>query len=375
MMPQYVSKRHKKLRCGYTTGSCAAGAAKAAAAMLLSGKPVFEVSIKTPKFGALKLSIAEITMENDRVSCAVKKDSGDDPDVTNGIFVHAAVKKAGHGEIRVEGGTGVGRATKPGLACKPGEAAINPVPMKMIVEEVQSVCEAYGYHGGMDIVIFVPEGEAIAKKTFNPRLGITGGISILGTTGIVEPMSEAAVIDTIKLEMNQKIKTGEKHLLVCPGNYGEDFIRNELGIYKPVLMCSNYIGEMLDFSAELGFESVLLIGHAGKLVKLAAGIMNTHSRYADCRMELLALYAALNGGENLLARRVMECATTDEAVGILMEAGLCEKVFGCIMDKADYYMRNRVYDELRTGILIFSNKWGILGKTRNADDLIKFHSV
>ncbi|MDE7058498.1 MAG: cobalt-precorrin-5B (C(1))-methyltransferase CbiD, partial [Lachnospiraceae bacterium] len=226
-MEQFIYKNHQKLRYGYTTGSCAAAAAKAAASMLLSQTELTMVDLMTPKQIPLHLQVLEVSMGAEAVSCAIQKDSGDDPDVTNGILVYAEVsylKDAISGEIQVEGGKGVGRVTKPGLEQPVGEAAINRVPRQMIIENVQKVCKHYGNTRGLLVRISIPEGEALAAKTFNPRLGIVGGISVLGTSGIVEPMSEQALIDTIRVEIRQKLATKKKYLLIVPGNYGIDFL-------------------------------------------------------------------------------------------------------------------------------------------------------
>lgn len=361
----------QKLRWGYTTGSCAAAAAKGAAAMLLSGKPITHAEIDTPKGIHLSLPLESIEISKEVAQCAVRKDSGDDPDVTNGILIHAAVRRNPSMAIKVTGGRGIGRVTKPGLSVPVGESAINPIPMKMIVNEVKTVCKQHNYEGGLDIEIFAPEGEQIAEKTFNPRLGIIGGISILGTTGIVEPMSEKAILDTIYLEMNQQRKLGSRHLLLCPGNYGRDFIKNELRLdIEKAVKCSNFIGEAIDFAAELGFESILLIGHAGKLVKLAAGVMNTHSKVADVRMEVMALYTALCGGGIALTERILACITTDEAIKILQQHNLLEKVFQKIMEKTEAHLSIRVKD-ITVGAVIFSNQFGILGMTQHALKLIQ----
>ena len=226
-MEQFVYKNHKKLRYGYTTGSCAAAASKAAAAMLLSGKEISYVELHTPKGIDLRLEVLDISREDNAVSCAIQKDGGDDPDVTNGILIYAKVSRepADEAQIIIDGGIGVGRVTKPGLEQSVGAAAINKVPRQMIRENLEAVCEQYHYHGKLSVVISIPSGVELAAKTFNPRLGIVGGISVLGTSGIVEPMSEQALIDTIRVEMRQKLANGMEYLLVVPGNYGIDFGR------------------------------------------------------------------------------------------------------------------------------------------------------
>ncbi|AFV03966.1 MULTISPECIES: cobalt-precorrin-5B (C(1))-methyltransferase CbiD [unclassified Dehalobacter] len=366
----FVIKQNKRLRCGFTTGSCAAAAAKAGAVMLLSGDLCTEIAIATPKGILVAMQVLEVRRDMNQVTCAVKKDSGDDPDVTNGILIFATVARANHNNIQVDGGQGVGRITKPGLACSIGEPAINPVPRSMIMSEVAKVCAEHGYEGGLEITISVPEGEAIARKTFNPRLGIVGGISILGTIGIVEPMSEKALIDTIRLEMNQQKEKGCRDLLVCPGNYGETFARSTLGLESSLIHCSNYIGEMLDFTVELGFDGLLLIGHAGKLVKLAAGIMNTHSRYADCRMEVIAVHAALHGAGKETVKEIMASLTAPQAVTVLDRHGLRGQVFESIMLKIDEYVNYRLQNKVKAGVILYSNEQGILGKTPQADEIV-----
>lgn len=270
------------MRCGYTTGSCATAASKAAATMLLTGERVETVRIDTPKGIVLDLEPLDVEMTPDYVSAQSAKDSGDDPDDTNGVLVYARAEKTDGSGIELEGGVGVGRVTKPGLACAVGGPAINPTPRRMITQEVGKAMEAAGYNGGMKLTISIPAGVEIAKKTFNPRLGIIGGLSVLGTSGIVEPMSEKALIETMYVEIRAQKARGNKNLLVFFGNYGEDFTRDEMKLdLEGHVTCSNFVGELLDYAVYCGFETLLLIGHSGKLVKVAQGVMNTHSKYAD----------------------------------------------------------------------------------------------
>ena len=295
-MEEYIVKDGKKLRLGYTTGSCAAAASKAAAWMLLTGRRKEKIQINTPKGIILDLAVQQITMAENTVSCAVEKDGGDDPDVTKGSLVFAQVALTNTEGIVIDGGEGVGRVTKRGLDQPVGAAAINSVPRQMIRENLEEVCRLADYHGGLSVVISVPDGEQLAKKTFNPRLGIVGGISILGTTGIVEPMSEQALVDTIRVELRQRKANGAEYVLLTPGNYGSFFIQNGLGIDpQTAVLTSNFIGDALDICKELGFRGALLIGHIGKLVKIAGGMLNTHSKYGDCRMRLWLLTPLLLG--------------------------------------------------------------------------------
>ena len=374
-MEQFVYKNHKKLRYGYTTGSCAAAASKAAAAMLLSGKEISYVELHTPKGIDLRLEVLDISREDNAVSCAIQKDGGDDPDVTNGILIYAKVSRepADEAQIIIDGGIGVGRVTKPGLEQPVGAAAINKVPRQMIRENLEAVCEQYHYHGKLSVVISIPSGVELAAKTFNPRLGIVGGISVLGTSGIVEPMSEQALIDTIRVEMRQKLANGMEYLLVVPGNYGIDFL-DQYGHglqLEDAVKCSNFVGEALDAAVEFGVKGVLLVGHIGKFVKLAGGIMNTHSHNADARMELLTVHAALLGAPVELLQKMMECVTTDDALKYLKEADLMEPVMERIMEKMEFYVNQRAQHQLELGVITFSNVFGILGQTKNVPDLVK----
>lgn len=374
-MEQFVYKNHKKLRYGYTTGSCAAAASKAAAAMLLSGKEISYVELHTPKGIDLRLEVLDISREDNAVSCAIQKDGGDDPDVTNGILIYAKVSRepADEAQIIIDGGIGVGRVTKPGLEQPVGAAAINKVPRQMIRENLEAVCEQYHYHGKLSVVISIPSGVELAAKTFNPRLGIVGGISVLGTSGIVEPMSEQALIDTIRVEMRQKLANGMEYLLVVPGNYGIDFL-DQYGHglqLEDAVKCSNFVGEALDAAVEFGAKGVLLVGHIGKFIKLAGGIMNTHSHNADARMELLTVHAALLGAPVELLQKMMECVTTDDALKYLKEADLMEPVMDRIMEKMEFYVNQRAQHQLELGVITFSNVFGILGQTKNVPDLVK----
>lgn len=373
-MEEYQFSQGKELRCGYTTGSCATAASKAAATMLLTGERVETVRIDTPKGIVLDLEPLDVEMTPDYVSCAIRKDSGDDPDDTNGVLVYAMAERCAESGVQIEGGVGVGRVTKPGLACAVGGPAINPTPRKMITTEVGKAMAAAAYDGGIKVTISIPAGVEIAKKTFNPRLGIIGGLSVLGTSGIVEPMSEKALIETMYVEIRAQKARGNKNLLVFFGNYGEDFTRDEMKLdLDGHVTCSNFVGELLDYAVYCGFETLLLIGHSGKLVKVAQGVMNTHSKYADCRTELMALEAMLHGASPEVGREIYGCLTTDEVTKILQREGLFEPVIDKVTERIDFYMQHRVHGKIKTAALMFSNVYGILGKTKYADELIQLH--
>ena len=361
----------KKLRYGYTTGTCAAAAAKAATILLLTGRAPAAVQIHTPKGIDLNLPVEETTREGSAARCAVRKFSGDDPDVTDGTLVVATVSISTEPGIRIDGGVGVGRATKPGLKVPVGAAAINPGPLAMIEQAVREALEETEPVPGVDVVISVPEGAALAQKTFNPRLGIVGGISILGTSGIVEPMSEEALVDSIRLEIKQRKALGEERLVLAPGNYGLDFLRDAMGVSEErVVKVSNYIGKALDTAAEAGFREVLLAGHIGKLVKLSGGLMNTHSREGDGRAELMAGCALRAGCDSDTARAVLDCVTTDEMLRIIREKGLLDGAMAVMAERIDLYVNARVKGLLIVGVLVFGET-GLLCATTAAKDWIE----
>ena len=372
----YVIRNQKKLRFGYTTGSCAAGAARGAVRLLLGEDEISEVELMTPKGILLHLEILDRKRSENAASCAVRKDAGDDPDTTNGILVYAKVEKFlirsdMEDRIVIDGGIGVGRVTKPGLSQKVGEAAINPVPRAMILQAVEEIADQYHYEGGLKVTISVPEGEKIARKTFNPRLGIVGGISILGTSGIVEPMSEKALIDSIRVEMTQHAAMGEQYMLVTPGNYGADYRREHMELpFEKNIKCSNYVGETIDMAVDMGVKGILFISHIGKFVKVAAGIMNTHSHSADARMEVLCSNAIRAGGDLACARSILQCNTTDEALRVLDENHILKETMKEITDRIQFYLDHRSYQQILLGAVIFSNEYGYLGQTANAAELI-----
>ena len=381
-----MEKNKAGLRRGWTTGTCAQAAAAAAAQALLAGSLPREgadwtVTVHLPDGQPFTLSVQSGKIEKRdsqgrplAVTCKVKKDSGDDPDVTDGVTVCATVSFFSEDRIEIDGGQGVGRVTKPGLAQPVGSAAINPVPRQMIQKELVRLKEAAGWEGGFQVLVEIPGGEKLAQRTFNPRIGIVGGLSVLGTSGIVEPMSEKALIDTIEVEIKVKLAEGRRCLIAAPGNYGLDFLRDRWGILaRDTVKCSNYIGETIDLAAEHGVEGLLFVGHIGKLVKIAGGIMNTHSRWGDCRMELLASSALRAGLSGDRAAALLGCNTTEDALQILTEKER-RKVMDCLLEKIHTYLNIRAQSsaqrDMKTGAVLFSNAYGVLGMTRYGEELL-----
>lgn len=539
-MNEFVFKNQKKLRCGLTTGTCAAACAQAAMLRLLTGQVRSEVTVRLPEsrkrvqvdVAAAKLH-AEIadnranrgTQQNSdgrsplqrvgsaesdsrsfdqRVTLAVyptadggfatRKDAGDDPDVTNGTEIRACIQvcdvvvvpegafASADGRLYLTGGVGVGRVTKPGLEQAVGQSAINRVPRQMIFDAVQQVLDAFEddekrrtegctpslemenklkhVDGKPDaeyirskwlnegneksersekpcylITISVPAGAELAQRTFNPMLGIEGGISILGTTGIVEPMSEAAIVATIETSIrqvlamedaavsetqtlrkeevsaDQKTETSEertaadeavgqlqspaahgkqteatgsgrkddgdigrsaRRILAVPGNYGQRYVEQQLGLRGvPVVEVSNYIGEAIDLAVSYGATDFLLVGNVGKLVKLAAGIMNTHSRVADGRWEIFAAHLALCGGTRAQVAAMRKATTTEEMLTRLEEMGLRVPVMASIMGEIEAHMAHRIRGQMNFGVIVYSERFGRVGETAGAARLLE----
>ena len=372
----YVRSGQKLLRCGYTTGTCAALAAAGAARLLLTGTAPETVALRTPKGIVVEVAPLFCRTVADGAECAIEKDGGDDVDVTTGLPVIASValRPELSGEVRIHGGEGVGRVTKPGLDQPVGEAAINHVPRAMIKEALEKEAESAGYAGGFDVTISIEGGAETAKRTFNPHMGVEGGLSVLGTSGIVEPMSQQAILDTIQLEMGQAaLRAGSpRRLILAPGNYGLDYLHEKMPALKniPVVKTSNFIGDTMDMAAASHFEEVVLVGHIGKLVKLAGGVMNTHSRTADCRTELLCAHAALCGASRDVCAALMNAATTDACMEILDGAEMREPVLSSLLDAIQLHLDRRAAGAFRVGAVLFSNQYGPLGQTRTAKELL-----
>lgn len=385
-MDRYVIKNQKQLRCGITTGTCAAAAAGAAAAHLLMGVGQDSVLVHTPKGITVQVPVVLSKAEKQKCEYMVVKDSGDDPDVTNHAEIFVSLEMLSqdtpvrekafwtqdYPNLYLDGGAGIGRVTRKGLEQEIGQAAINVVPRNMIFQAVGEICRTVDFTGPLLIIVSVPDGAKLAARTFNARLGIEGGLSVLGTSGILEPMSEKAIIDTIEAQVRQLQAQGEKRLLVMPGNYGQSYAQKYLQLdLEGSVKCSNYIGETLDFAVSYGMEDFLLIGNVGKLVKLAAGIMNTHSQAADGRCEIFAAHAALCKGSSELVMRIMSCINTDEMLQELENQGLRAAVMESICNRISEYVGRRLGDKISFGVIMFSERFGFLGQTEGTEAVLQ----
>ena len=414
-MEEYVIKNQKKLRLGITTGTCSAAAAQAAAMQLLLGVESHAVTLRTPKGMTVSVSVYLLESDSRKASYKVVKDSGDDPDVTNGtdvcvtvayakqcvreqtdgsaeldgsVGIRGSKKSSGRVEmglrcnnhesqdrswaftsesfpyLTLDGGIGIGRVTKEGLEQAVGQAAINRVPRQMIFAAVADVCEKANVCEPLHITVWMPEGETLAKRTFNPKLGIEGGLSILGTSGILEPMSEQAIVATIETEIRQLHAVGEEKVLVTPGNYGQAYASEYLGLdLAKSVKSSNYIGDTIDLAISYGMKDFLLVGNIGKLVKLAAGIFNTHSKVADGRGEIFAVHAAMAGAGADVVQEIYNCINTDRMLDVVEREGLREAVMQSILAAIEKHVAGRIGDAMRFGVIVFSEKYGYLGQT------------
>ncbi|MCC0764393.1 cobalt-precorrin-5B (C(1))-methyltransferase [Clostridioides sp. ES-S-0006-03] len=405
-MEEYVYIDGKKYRRGYTTGSCATGASKAAVYMMITKNKIDTINIDTPKGIPLSLNIDNINISDDFVECSVKKDGGDDIDATHTMDIYARVEIISKTDdsnsyltlenidniniseecqselykfIRVYGGTGIGVVTKKGLSVGVGKPAINPTPLRMINQEIIKLIESdfesmLGHDKVLKITIFAPQGEKIAKKTFNPRLGIVGGISIIGTTGIVEPMSDEGWKKSLSIELQMKKEQGLDKIILVPGNHGEQFIREKLNLdIKYVVRTSNFIGYMIKEAQRIGYKKILMAGHIGKFIKVSAGIFNTHSKVADARSEILVANLALMGATHEFLHKINQCLTAEEAVELINNSEY-KQVYNILSnkcrDRVKQYLNEEV-DDIDVEVIIFSMDKSLLGKSDNTDDLLE----
>lgn len=368
-MSDYISYNGKKLRKGYTTGTCATAATMAAIQLLTSKKELHQVQLTVPEGTTLIIPVHNHYTDNNYAECSVIKDGGDDADATHGLHIYSRVSWRNDSNIVIDGGTGVGRITREGLKSPVGEAAINPTPRKMLTEEARKLI---GDDRGLNIVISVPEGEEVAKGTMNPRLGIQGGISILGTSGIVRPMSEESWKQAITIEMEMKKNIGLNKIILTPGNYGRDFIKDQTAISDEyVVEMSNFVGYVLKEVQRLQFDEVIIVGHLGKLIKLAGGIFSTHSKDADARSEIMVANLALMGAPLSLLKAVENCATTEEQANLIMDAGfggvyqiLCDK----IKERSYRYIKYR-HPNVKMDVITFLNSVDLIISTEKLEEL------
>ncbi|ABN43915.1 Cobalt-precorrin-6A synthase [deacetylating], putative [Streptococcus sanguinis SK36] len=370
MMDEYAYVNGKKLRKGFTTGTCATAATVAALSMILNQEREEKVTVHTASGVEVTMDVHNPSFGPEEATAAIEKDGGDDADATHGLLIYSTVTLLpDQTEIEIDGGQGVGRVTEKGLACDVGMAAINPTPRRMIEQHVRKII---GPNCGARVIISVPGGEETAKLTYNSRLGIIGGISILGTTGIVNPMSEESWKAAITIELTMLYNQGHRSVVLVPGNYGEDFATNTVGIPAGrIVNMSNFVGHVLKEVQRIGFTKVLMIGHMGKFVKVAAGIFSTHSKDSDARMETLVANLALMGAPMELLKKVDKCLTT-EAAGTAIKEFSYEGVYQVLADKikarSERLLRYRK-PEVNIEVVVFGTEEGYLASTQPLEQI------
>lgn len=409
------------LKSGFTTGSCAAATVTASVKSLLVGEEVERIKLLTPKGIELNLEVEEVERGENTATYAIRKYSGDDPDVTNGTLILGRVDLLDGisferekntpptvmltDDIILTAGEGVGVVTRKGLACDVGEPAINPTPRNMIRQAVENCLKAHGVKPKVKVTVSIPEGRELALKTFNPKLGIVGGISVLGTSGIVEPMSEQALIDTICVELRVCRESGSDMVVITPGNYGRDYLRREINIEEDIVVkVSNFLGEAIGFAGCEGFKKIALIGHLGKFIKLAGGVLNTHSKYGDERMNIMSDLFKKCGGSSEIAEEILNCVMVDDAMRIIDENGLKEEFMKLVISSIEknvlktielagmgadtngikniFELSERAREkcgnkkveaikqgDVQVGIVVFSNKYGLLGESEHMSEM------
>lgn len=355
----------KKLRTGITTGTCAAAAAQAAVLAGL-GRPPAAVAVVLPDGRSLPVAVAAAVATAAGGEASVIKDAGDDPDITDGATITAAVELTPEPDIVIRAGPGVGTVTKPGLAMAVGQPAVNPVPRRMIEQAVRGALPA---GQGAVVTISIPGGEKLAGRTLNPALGITGGLSIIGTTGIVEPMSEEAFKNSLTPQIKVVKALGYDAIVFVPGRIGQDSAVGRYGLPADrVVQTSNFIGHMLESAASLGMRRVLLFGHLGKIVKVAAGVFHTHNRMADARLETIAAYAAAEGAPAGAVREILACATTEAAMTVIARYAL-ERVYRVLTERASARAERYCFGDLEVGTVIVTLAGDILGMDERAKEI------
>ena len=357
----------KELRRGYTTGTCAAAAARAAALALWQQQTPADVSLTLPRGERVSLPVT-VQRGDDWAEAVVIKDAGDDPDVTHGAAIHVRARKAGRGLV-LRGGSGIGTVTRPGLAVPAGEPAINPVPRQMIGDAVAGIAPA---GQGLELEISIPGGEELARRTLNPRLGIEGGLSLLGTTGIVEPMSEEAYRTSLVPQIDVARAAGWETLILTPGRLGQRQAEEHYHLpAAAVVLTSNFIGYMLEACVERGIKQVLLWGHSGKLIKVAGGIFYTHSRLADARQEILAALAAAQGASREVVQRLLEVNTVEAARGIIEDCGLGQGFWDFLAARSSQRAEALVHGALAAGTAMLNLQGEILGLDSKARRILE----
>lgn len=358
----------KELRSGYTTGACAAAGVKAAL-LFAAGESWQEIELTALDGTQLIIPVKAVERTADGLTAEVVKFSGDDPDITNGVSVFTTVRRLeqGNAEIVFRAGEGIGTVTKPGLSVPVGEPSINPGPRQLIRNVVAEVLGTS--HVALAVTIAIPAGVELARQTLNPILGVEGGISVIGTTGVLRPMSEEGFKNSLVPQIDVARAAGFTDLIFVPGKIGER-IATGWGLPPAAMVqTSNFIGFMLEAAAERKVERVLLFGHIGKLSKVAAGVFYTHNRIADGRLETLAAYGAAAGLPQAGVKALLAANTTEDALAVLQQAGLRDEVCKKLAERASLRAERYLFQKLKVGTVMVTLAGELLGMDETAKEI------
>lgn len=367
----------KQLKGGYTTGACLAAGAKAGAMIMQGEDPGDRVDIVALDGTPLQIPIASVELLAHGVKVEIIKDAGDDPDITNGTSVFITFsfltqeqlqpvygQSILYKQILFEAGQGIGHATKPGLSLAVGEPAINPGPRQLVYNSIKDII---GDKACL-VRVEIPAGTELATKTLNPVLGIEGGISVIGTTGVLRPMSEEAFKNSLVPQIEVAKAAGFTTQIFVPGKIGERIATSWRLPTEAMVQTSNFIGFMLEAGADHGLERILLFGHIGKLAKVAAGVFHTHNRVGDARLEVLAAYSAAQGMPAEGVQRILQAVTTEEALPVIEEYGL-QSVYQVIAARASYRAERLLFNRLQVGTVLVTLQGKLLGMDEKAKEI------
>lgn len=360
-MREETREQPAPLRSGLTTGSCATATSLAAARLLLGGESSDAVSITLPKGKVVQMRLEFCRLTSQGAEAGTLKDAGDDPDVTHGALLYSQVRLLAEPVIRFVAGTGVGTVTRPGLVLAVGEPAINPVPRRMISDHLQRLADECSYPGGFEVTVNVQGGEQLALKTMNPRLGILGGLSILGTSGIVRPFSCAAYIASIHQGIDVAHTNGYTHIAACTGNASEDTMRRVYGLPEIALIeMGDFVGAVLKYLRKVPVPRLTLCGGFGKISKLAAGHMDLHSRHSSIDLPQLAGWAADIGADAALQASIITANTSQQALALAHAAGI--PLGDAVCAHALAFARSVVPAQVQVEVFAIDRQGGIVGR-------------
>lgn len=358
-----TDKSGQKLRTGFTTGTCATAAAKAALVSIITKKRIESIEVLLPKDKRITINVASCRFDNNTARCSVIKDGGDDPDVTHGAEIIADLQITDHsGQIEIDGGIGVGRVTKPGLGLQIGSAAINPTPKKMLIQNLTEIGKEILQKNGIRVIVSVPKGAEIAPKTDNPRLGIMGGISILGTTGIVVPYSTASFAASIRQSLDVTIAMGDNTVVLTTGGRSEDYARKEINLPDHCFVqMGDFSGYTIQQCAKKSIKTAHVAGFVGKLTKIAMGIKQTHVKGSKVDMDFLADLAKDCNANNKTIDEIKKANTARHVQEIIIENKI-DGFFVALCKMAYDQMRMHSENKVELKVILFDFDGSILGR-------------